>query len=129
MEEIIVGNIGTVYRGGDEKNAQENYDHYVLQSNSGVGRAGNEPVTWMRNGEIVKEHTPLESVDLIASGYEWTCPKCDKLNHEIEFKYGEKVKCRATWHERNLAVRSKGAIPAPKGCGASFATEMPEHAT
>lgn len=23
-------------------------------------------------------------VDLIASGYEWVCPKCDTLRHEIE---------------------------------------------
>ena len=38
---------------------------------------------------------PLQRVELIASGYEWTCPnpKCkEHLNHEIEVK--EKVKCR-----------------------------------
>jgi len=36
-----------------------------------------------------------QSVELIASGYEWTCPnpKCEEyLNKEIEVK--EKVKCR-----------------------------------
>ena len=26
----------------------------------------------------------MESVDLIASGYEWICPNCDNLNKEIE---------------------------------------------
>jgi len=31
-----------------------------------------------------KEKLPL--VDVIASGYEWTCPECDTLNHEIEYK-------------------------------------------
>lgn len=25
----------------------------------------------------------METVDLIASGYEWTCPNCDDLNKEI----------------------------------------------
>jgi DNA-directed RNA polymerase subunit RPC12/RpoP len=34
----------------------------------------------------------LETVDLIASGYEWTCPKCEMLNEEIEV--AEKVSCR-----------------------------------
>jgi DNA-directed RNA polymerase subunit RPC12/RpoP len=32
-----------------------------------------------------------ETVCLIASGYEWTCPHCGKLNEEIEIP--EKVKC------------------------------------
>ena len=31
-----------------------------------------------------------EPVDLIASGYEWTCPECGDLIHEIEAK--EQVK-------------------------------------
>jgi len=26
----------------------------------------------------------MQSVELIASGYEWVCPKCGMLNHEIE---------------------------------------------
>jgi uncharacterized protein (DUF983 family) len=34
----------------------------------------------------------LEEVDLIASGYEWTCPNCDELNHEIEIT--ETVCCK-----------------------------------
>ena len=25
-----------------------------------------------------------EMVDVIASGYEWTCPKCERFNTEIE---------------------------------------------
>lgn len=33
----------------------------------------------------------LESVELIASGYEWTCPHCDNLNREIELN--EEVEC------------------------------------
>lgn len=28
----------------------------------------------------------LETVDIIASGYEWTCPHCDFLNKIIEIK-------------------------------------------
>ncbi len=26
----------------------------------------------------------MESVEIIASGYEWECPCCEKLNKEIE---------------------------------------------
>jgi len=33
------------------------------------------------------------SVDLFASGYEWECPECEELNHEIEYK--EEVTCCA----------------------------------
>jgi hypothetical protein len=32
-----------------------------------------------------------ESVDLIASGYEWECPSCGLLNSEIEIT--EQVEC------------------------------------
>ncbi len=29
---------------------------------------------------------PLPTVDIIASGYEWVCPTCQKLNDEIEVR-------------------------------------------
>lgn len=48
----------------------------------------------------------LESVDLIASGYEWTCPNCERLNREIEVT--ERVTCGE--------------------CGSQYATDAPEHA-
>ena len=46
----------------------------------------------------------MKTVELIASGYEWTCPECDKLNHEIEVTVT--VKCK---------------------CGQSYSTMPPEH--
>ena len=46
-----------------------------------------------------------ELVDLIASGYEWTCPKCDMPNEEIEV--AEHVTC---WK-----------------CGKTFEANPPEH--
>jgi len=33
-----------------------------------------------------------QTVELIASGYEWVCLSCDRLNHEIELS--EEVTCR-----------------------------------
>ena len=48
----------------------------------------------------------MESVDIIASGYEWICPGCETFNKEIEIT--ETVQC--------------------KGCGAVFETNPPEHA-
>jgi predicted RNA-binding Zn-ribbon protein involved in translation (DUF1610 family) len=38
------------------------------------------------------EDDESESVYLIASGYEWECPNCDKLNEEIEIT--QRVTCR-----------------------------------
>lgn len=48
----------------------------------------------------------MEAVDVIASGYEWTCPECENLNHVIE--YTETVMCEI--------------------CGKSFSANYPEHA-
>lgn len=39
------------------------------------------------------------SVDIIASGYEWTCPNCEELNKEIEWT--EKVICKKCKKEYN----------------------------
>ena len=58
---------------------------------------------------IVKIHLDekdAEPVDIIASGYEWVCPDCDKLNKEIEVT--EKVACVI--------------------CGITYKTNSPEHA-
>ena len=35
----------------------------------------------------------MESVQLIASGYEWICPDCNSFNKEIEVT--ERVKCHS----------------------------------
>lgn len=47
-----------------------------------------------------------ETVDMIASGYEWICPECETLNKEIEWT--ENVTCEQ--------------------CGRIYETELPEHA-
>jgi DNA-directed RNA polymerase subunit RPC12/RpoP len=44
-----------------------------------------------------------KSVELIASGYEWTCPKCSRLNNEIEVT--ETVTCpgcNTTFYEHSI---------------------------
>ena len=38
----------------------------------------------------------LEEVDLIASGYDWDCPNCEHMNHEIETK--DVVECEECRH-------------------------------
>ena len=53
--EIIVGNIGTVYSGNYRHEAQKLYDIYVNMSQSGYGKASNEPVTWITDGDIYME--------------------------------------------------------------------------
>ena len=61
--EVIVGNIGTMdYTNG--KLANECYETYVTLSKNGETRAGGEPVTLLKNGEIVKEHLPTNNEDI-----------------------------------------------------------------
>ena len=52
MNEIIVGNIGSVYCGSDDKKAKGAYLLYVEQSKSMRGMAGGEDVTWLKDNEI-----------------------------------------------------------------------------
>lgn len=54
-QQIIVGNIGTVYTGTDPAKAAQDYKEYKEQSQGNVGRAAGENVTWMVDGEIHSE--------------------------------------------------------------------------
>lgn len=56
--QIIVGNIGTVYDGGENEKAKDAFEEYKDQSQNNYGKASGEPVTWMRNDEIYKEFRP-----------------------------------------------------------------------
>lgn len=53
--EIIVGNIGAVYVGGEWSSAMATFNEYVRASKAKFGRASGENVTWMLRGEIRKE--------------------------------------------------------------------------
>jgi len=95
--EVVVDNIGTVYRGFDELEAQDAYDNYVDQSLSGVGSVGGS-VTMMHNGEPVQEHsesTVEEEVDPLANmpGYREHSNSMDAqmqaLNMEDQENLGE----------------------------------------
>lgn len=54
--EVIVGNIGSVYRGTNKKEAFKKYHAYIELSKSGSGRAGGEDVTLMVNDEPLQEY-------------------------------------------------------------------------
>ncbi len=56
--EVIVGNVGTVYDGPEKMRAKENFRNYKKYSQEGRGRAANEEVTMMLNGEIVDSFDP-----------------------------------------------------------------------
>ena len=59
-----------------------------------------------RQSMAVNENEP---VDIIASGYEWICPECDRLNKLIEYPKSGKVICQ------------------DKNCQQEFQADMPEH--
>lgn len=73
----------------------------------------------------------MESVDLVASGYEWICPNCEKLNREIEVT--ATVECRRTWWEETYCEKNEIYEDASEdefrsGCGEVYETDIPEHA-
>ena len=59
--EVIVGNIGTVYRGSNLVEANAAWGEYKLQSEANYGRAAGESVAFFKDGELVREF--IGSVD------------------------------------------------------------------
>ena len=53
--EVYVGNIGCVYSGSNERQAQKDYVEYVEQSKTNYGRAAGENVTLFKDGEPAYE--------------------------------------------------------------------------
>lgn len=59
--EVVVGNVGTVYRGRSTKKAMKIFAEYVEIAKLGApdghaGRASGEDVTLFRDGDVYKEH-------------------------------------------------------------------------
>ena len=54
--EVIVGNIGVVYRGDNRFDATVAYNTYVGQSKRGYGRAANESVILTSGDDEIKIH-------------------------------------------------------------------------
>ena len=57
--EVIVGNIGRVYRGTSLLDSESTFNHYVSLSVLGQGRAAGESVTLFKDDEIVSEHVQV----------------------------------------------------------------------
>lgn len=55
---VIVGNIGEVYSGYSEEEAEETYAEYEEQSREELGRAAGEHVTLMLGSDILREYYP-----------------------------------------------------------------------
>jgi hypothetical protein len=54
--EVICENIGTVYSGSILATAIQVYREYIEQSDSGYGRASNEDITLLCDGEPIRSH-------------------------------------------------------------------------
>lgn len=54
--QVLVGNVGTVYNGAHYHEALTTYHAYIERSQANDGRAAGEPVTLLRDGEIVREY-------------------------------------------------------------------------
>lgn len=53
--QVIISNVGEVYHGTSEVQANTIYQDYKAQSQSGVGKVAGEDVTLFENGEPIKE--------------------------------------------------------------------------
>lgn len=73
------------------------YSHFLIEPEEVQAHLPEVPLT---------DEQEAETVDLVASGYEWICPNCDHFNHEIEAN--AEVTCRE--------------------CGRTYETNPPEHA-
>lgn len=56
--EVIVSNIGTVYRGTGSLTAFKEWCDWVAISKLDFGRGSGESVTELRDGEILREYIP-----------------------------------------------------------------------
>lgn len=61
MYEVYVGNIGNVISTEERLEAYRKYEIYKEMSETGYGRCSHEPVTLMRDGEIIMEYVPEET--------------------------------------------------------------------
>jgi hypothetical protein len=61
--EVIVQNIGKVHEGYVKYKAIHVYKEYVVYSKVNLGRAAGEGVTLWKNGEIIKEYAPKETME------------------------------------------------------------------
>ena len=55
MWEVIVSNIGSVYRGRDVDRARKTYREYIQIVDDWYGRAGGEAVTLICDDEVMEE--------------------------------------------------------------------------
>lgn len=56
--EVLVGNVGRVHEGSQALEAHRVARQYQANSQAGVGRCAGEPVTILRDGEVVFEYDP-----------------------------------------------------------------------
>lgn len=95
--DVVVGRVGIVYSGDNEKIASEAFDKYVELSNAGDPRVGGEAVTWFTDAKIVAEHAPTRRVTM----YVWAM---------LDPPYEEnRVTLRRVWLDYASAVAAKTA--------------------
>jgi hypothetical protein len=61
--ELIVGNVGVVYRGNDGIHARNLWAEYVHYSQQDRGRVAGEPITLLKNDNILWDFMPTQTED------------------------------------------------------------------
>lgn len=97
--EVICGNIGTVHEGyGQGKDARAVYERYVEASKMGFGRAGNEPVSLMCNGEPLEEYAPVHYHAMNGSG------GCLPDNNEVHASKADAISSLCSLFEDSISA-------------------------
>jgi hypothetical protein len=89
--QVIVGNIGTVIDTNQLKEAIKIYSIYKNQSKGGYGRAGNERVTMMKDGEIKWEFIPKKKLKITKKEIEIVLKSSKRFIHDDYKEDGESI--------------------------------------
>jgi len=80
--EVVVGNLGTTYRGPSKHAAHADFRAYVALSKGECNRAVGEPVVLTCDGEIVKDYQPPS---------QWLCEYTDTFGGEANYSWVRRV--------------------------------------
>lgn len=102
--EVLVGNIGMVYNGGNGKLAKKTFAEYVTQSANNYGRASGEEVAILKNNDILKTYLPPKMYTV----FTYDLWGNDKDGWEVNEKYkGESYLIDILWSDKQLIKKFK----------------------
>lgn len=82
--EVVVGDIGSVYRGADEAEAESLFKIYAALSAEGASRAGDQSVVLLRDGDV--ERSFVGAADVVQA---WRESGMSRTQARAEARFGD----------------------------------------